>query len=201
MGKISQYIVDSSPALSDKVIGTDVGDNNVTKNYLISDILSLGSNYFAPANYGSYYDTTTQTVASGSIAAMKMNTSVTEDGVSIQNDGSSNPTEILIDNAGLYNIQFSAQLNRTSGGSDAETTIWLRVDGADVAYSATKVTMKANTTYVVAAWNWFQEVTAGQYIQIMWAHNDAIQILQEAAGVAPVHPAIPSVIVTVNRIK
>jgi len=41
MGKISTYAIDSTPQLNDKVIGTDVNDNNITKNYTIGDIISL----------------------------------------------------------------------------------------------------------------------------------------------------------------
>jgi len=41
MAKISTYGVDSTPSLGDKVIGTDVADNNATKNYLLSDIYNL----------------------------------------------------------------------------------------------------------------------------------------------------------------
>lgn len=41
MAKISSYSVDSSVSLNDKLIGTDAENSNETKNYLISDILSL----------------------------------------------------------------------------------------------------------------------------------------------------------------
>jgi len=41
MGRISSYSTDGSISLSDKLIGTDVDNSNETKNYLISDILSL----------------------------------------------------------------------------------------------------------------------------------------------------------------
>lgn len=41
MAKIGDYIVDSTPSLGDKLIGTDVTDFNITKNYTIADILSL----------------------------------------------------------------------------------------------------------------------------------------------------------------
>ena len=43
MGKISTYAVDSNPSLSDKLIGTEVGNLDATKNYTISSILSLGT--------------------------------------------------------------------------------------------------------------------------------------------------------------
>jgi hypothetical protein len=41
MGKISSYSTDGSVSFNDKLIGTDVDSSNETKNYLISDILSL----------------------------------------------------------------------------------------------------------------------------------------------------------------
>ena len=41
MAKISTYIINSTPQLTDKVIGTDVNDNDITKNYLIQDIVDL----------------------------------------------------------------------------------------------------------------------------------------------------------------
>lgn len=41
MAKISTYPIDATPQLDDKVIGTDVNDNNITKNYTIGDIISL----------------------------------------------------------------------------------------------------------------------------------------------------------------
>lgn len=51
MAKISQYAVDGTPSLSDKLIGTEVGSNNETKNYTLSSILTLfgtGSSGFVP---------------------------------------------------------------------------------------------------------------------------------------------------------
>jgi len=49
MAKISTYQNDSSPSLSDKLIGTDVDDMNMTKNYTISSILSVpGSSTYVP---------------------------------------------------------------------------------------------------------------------------------------------------------
>ena len=43
MAKIATYAIDSNVQLTDMVIGTDVGDNNITKNYRISDIVALAS--------------------------------------------------------------------------------------------------------------------------------------------------------------
>ena len=58
MAKISTYVIDSTPQLNDKVIGTDVNDNNITKNYTIGDIISLFpvvTNLFVPISNGVEY--------------------------------------------------------------------------------------------------------------------------------------------------
>jgi hypothetical protein len=131
---------------------------------------------------------------------MKYATTVNSNNVSIGLDGSSNATQITFVNAGVYNIQFSAQIYRASGGSDKKVSIWLRVNGVDVPNSATHITMKANSNYVIASWNFFQQVTNGQYAQIMWSQDDTISLLAEPADLILPHPAVPSVILTVNRV-
>ena len=41
MARINEYETDSSPSMSDKVIGTEVGLENDTKNYTIQSIADL----------------------------------------------------------------------------------------------------------------------------------------------------------------
>lgn len=152
-------------------------------------------------NYGSFYDTTTQTVTSGGIAAIKYNTAVISSGVTIVNNPSGQPTRITFANAGTYNIQFSAQLNRATGGSSKQVSIWLRKNGTDVPYSNTHLTVQANASYLVAAWNFMETVAANQFIEIMWSQNDAINIVAEPADTVLPHPATPSVILTVDKVS
>jgi hypothetical protein len=155
-----------------------------------------------PANkYGYFYDTTTQTCASGGIAAMKYNTPVQTNGVTIVNNGSGFPTRITFAYDGVYNIQFSAQLYRTSGGSPKQVTIWLRKNGTDVADSATHISVQANANYLLASWNFFEAFNAGQYAEIMWSQDDAIDIAYAGPDVVIPHPAVPSVILTVSKIS
>jgi hypothetical protein len=44
--KISQYTTDNSPAISDKLIGTEASSNNETKNYTLGSIASLFASTF-----------------------------------------------------------------------------------------------------------------------------------------------------------
>ena len=161
----------------------------------MDEVVQLRDNIVKQFNYGSFYDTTTQTAAVANTAyAMTFNSTDTAatNGVSINTPAS----HIKVDRAGVYNVQFSAQLYTTSGGTH-QTWIWLRVDGTDVPYSATKVTIEGNNTAVVAAWNFLVSLNAGSYFELMWEASDTnVQIRTEAASA--VHPAIPSVILTVT---
>ena len=104
--------------------------------------------------------------------------------------------------SGVYNIQFSAQIQRTTGGSSATIDIWLRAGGVNVPNSNTSVNVQANAGFLVASWNFFIALDpegANYDAQIMWATTDTNVILQQQAANA-VHPATPSTILTVNKI-
>lgn len=151
--------------------------------------------------HGSFYDTTTQTVTSGQVKAMEFNhtDATSTNGFSITNNLSGRPTRITAANTGVYNLQFSAQLNRTTGGQSKQVDIWIAVNGTPVPATATGVNVQANANKLVAAWNFFVPLTAGQYVELMWTQDDAIQILYEAAaGAIPVDT--PSVIATINQV-
>ena len=152
----------------------------------------------ATGSYGSFYDTTTQTNPVGNIPrSMSLNTTDITNGVSVS--GSTNPfnTYIKTENAGVYNIQFSAQLDKTDSGVD-DVVIWLRKNGINLTDTATTITLNGNNDKQVAAWNWFVNSAANDYYQIIWQSLDTdLRLLAEPADG---HPGIPSVIVTANRI-
>lgn len=148
---------------------------------------------------GSFYDTTTQTTASGVAKAMELNTTDISAGVSITNNALGRPTRITVNTTGIYNLQFSAQLDRTTGGSSQQIDIWIRKNEIDQVWTNTGVAMQANAGKVAAAWNFYISLTAGDYVELMWTQGDAIQILAEGAG--PNFPETPSLIATINKIN
>jgi len=147
--------------------------------------------------YGTFYDTTTQTAAAINTAyPITFNTTDLSFGVY----RGVTTSQIYVDTPGVYDFQFSAQLDNTSGGNHL-AYIWCRINGVDVAQSASQVRLKGNDGELVAAWNFVLSMNAGDYFELVWSVNDtAVQIIALAAA-APV-PAIPSVLLTVtNNIK
>jgi hypothetical protein len=140
--------------------------------------------------YGSFYDTTTQSAAAiNTPYAMTLNSTAESNQIAVTNN-----SRITFKNRGTYNIQFSAQLDQTSGASH-NIFIWFRKNGVDIANSASVVAIQGSTAELVAAWNFVITVLGGDYIEIMWAvSNTAVQIV--AAPATAFCPAIPSVIAT-----
>ena len=148
---------------------------------------------FRAPRYGSFYDTTTQTAAAINTAyAITFNTTDLSYGVT----RGSPTSRIYVDRPNVYNVQFSAQLDKTTGGVGL-VWIWLRKNGVNVPDSAGQIRIQGNNAELVAAWNYLVQLNAGDYIEIMWEVDDtSVQILYDPA--TAVHPAIPSVILTVT---
>lgn len=144
--------------------------------------------------YGAFYDTTTQTAAAINTAyAITFNTTdITAGGIY----RGATTSRIYVTTEGVYNFEFSAQLDNTSGGNHL-AYIWARVNGTDVAQSASQVRLKGTDGELVAAWNFVLSLKPDDYFELMWSVSDtAVQLTAQAAA-APV-PAIPSVILTVT---
>lgn len=159
-----------------------------------------GTAGISPFHYGTFYDTTDQSVTAGQVTAMSYNTVDFANGVSIESDVNNKPTLIEIDNAGIYNIQFSAQFTRDSGGSSAYLDIWLRKNGTNIPNTSTKIHFANNSTYIVAAWNFLVDVDPGDQFQIMWTQDATVKMEHEAENLVVPYPAIPSVILTVTQV-
>ena len=170
-----------------------LGQVTITANLSGSTIFNT-----ATGSYGSFYDTTTQTNPVANIPrSMSFNETDITNGVSISGSTSPFNTYIKTENPGVYNIQFSAQVEKTDSGTDV-ITIWLRKNGIDLTDSATKLTLSGNGTKVVAAWNWFVSSAANDYYQIIWVSADTgMRLYAEPINDTP---GIPSVILTVNRV-
>ena len=188
----NKYGINTFTGTPDYLLGVDVSGNVVETTSI------------AARNYGSFYDTTIQIASGvGQADAMMLNSTdvPATNGISIVNDSFGNPTEITVTKASIYNIQFSAQLNRVGGGVLRQISIWLRKNGLNVTNTNTHISVQSNSNKVVAAWNFVISLNAGDNVQLMWSVEDIdIELLYEAENLLVPHPATPSVILTITEV-
>lgn len=158
----------------------------------------ISNSFNAPKPHGSFYDTTTQTnPVPNAVNLMRLN-SVYDSGQTLFSV-SKDTNRIYVAETAVYNIQFSAQLDKTGGGADS-VFIWLRLNGVNVANSASKVVIDGPNAELVAAWNWIIGLSAGDYIEIAWQSADANVVLLAQAATGNI-PEIPSVILTMTWVS
>jgi hypothetical protein len=150
--------------------------------------------------YGAWSNTASQTAAAANTAyAMTVNTTDYTNGCSVVSS-----SRFTAASAGLYNIQFSAQLASTDS-SIHDVSIWLRKNGTDVAHTNSMVSVPNKhgsiNGQLLPAWNFFIQLSASDYVELMWS-TTTTNISIEATGTqtSPTRPATPSLIVTMDRV-
>jgi hypothetical protein len=147
--------------------------------------------------YGAFCSTASQTNPVANISrSMQLETTEHSVGVSIVSG-----SRITVANAGTYNLQFSAQLEKTDNGVDT-VYIWFKKNGTNIPRSTTSIDVlkqAGGSGRFVAAWNYVDTFNAGDYIEIIWQSDDTnMQLAYDPA--AGNFPSIPSVIATLTQI-
>ena len=145
--------------------------------------------------YGSFYDTTTQTATVINTAtAITFNNTDLSNGVYI-----GLPTSrIIVDSEGIYNFGTSFQLDKTAGGT-AIFDFWFRVNGVDVANSASRIRIQGNNAEIFSSLIYFFDLNANDYVELMFSVTDLSVEVAAFPAAAP-HPGIPSMILTVQQV-
>ena len=146
-------------------------------------------------NWASFYDTQTQVLTVVETATpVLLRSNGGYNGITIVDNN-----KITFGSTGVYDIQFSFQFHNTGGGGDGQTVeIWLSKNGTAVADTNTRVSVIPNSPYVVSAWDFMIEATAGDYYQVIWT-TDNLNIHMTANSGSMGGPNIPSAIVTVMQ--
>jgi hypothetical protein len=150
---------------------------------------------FKRVRYGQFYNTATQTQATANVAApAAFNTTDISVGVRLRSPSTS---EIEVDTEGIYNFQVSMQFD-SAGGSNREVWVWFRKNGTDIPNSAMYLTIQNNNSELLQAFNLLVEMKALDYLEVMWevGNTNAEMAAFAATGV---HPAVPSIILTVSN--
>jgi hypothetical protein len=143
---------------------------------------------------------TDQTGSVSAATAVQFGITDISSGITITNNGSGQPTRITFAAAGTYMVAPSLQFaNSTSTNHLA--TVWFRRSGTDILGSSTvistpKVADGGNTFFQIV---FYAQVTAGQYIEVMWLPaNVGVTLDYIAAGA--IAPSAASAIVASERI-
>jgi hypothetical protein len=152
-------------------------------------------------NYGTFYSTVTQPVtAANTITPITVNSAYEAANIEIYG-GAGTSSRIRILNRGVYNIQFSLQLNLSSGTQPQEADFWFRIDGNDVPWSNSKQTVHGKDYHEILSLNFVSKFNSGQYFEIMMNSADQHFILEGiGTSTGPTRPQTPSVIYTVTKV-
>ena len=159
-----------------------------------------GSDLYLVPNVGVFIDTTDQTAAVDTAKAMTFNTAQMQRGVTLSAN-----SRLTVDRLATYNVQFSAMFSNPEATAYA-VSVWLAVNGVAVPDSCTDLTVPSKHGSVngkaVAAWNFFLDLNAGDYVQLYWSTPFATVFIEhQDVRTTPARPAIPSVILTINEVN
>ena len=158
--------------------------------------------------YGAFSSTQTQTAASNTATALTFDTNDFTNGFSVVSSSRITPTY-----AGLYNLQFSIQLQSLSSATE-DVYVWFRKYTASTTTLANIPTSNSiigllarkgpgDPNHGVFGWNYYIPLAVGDYVEIMWSTTNGtdVSVPYYAASGSPTKPATPSVIVTMTFVS
>jgi hypothetical protein len=180
---------------------TTISDPRISRDSMILLVPKSAAAFADTAPYGAFQDSTDQTAASTTVAyPMTFDTTDFSNGVYL-----SNSSRMNVRNAGIYNVQFSVQLQNTDNAQHT-VDIWFRKNGTNITASNSMFTVPARKSasiygHLIAAINYFVELTANDYVEIVWrAESTSVLIEQLPTQTSPTRPATPSVIATMQYV-
>lgn len=203
----------STSMSTNKLIGRGTAGTGVMEEITIGSGLTLTgagvlNNTATPTPlgyYGAWQDNFTQTAALSNVGyPLIFRTVDLENQVRVVTNGTE-LTRITFDNTGIYNLQFSIQVQNTDNAQH-DLTVWIRKNGVDVPGSSGYISVPArksagagNEGHGVYGWNYLLSVVAGEYYEIVWSTNNATHVtIQYYPGANP-PPSTASVLATVTQ--
>ena len=107
-------------------------------------------------------------------------------------------SRLVVDEAGQYSVTYSMQMASTSS-STVRMWFWVRINGTDIPKSAMENTLHQNGATLVVTKSAILQLSAGDYIEVMWATNSTNGYLEAVAATA-FAPATPSATISMVRL-
>lgn len=145
--------------------------------------------------HASFYRTTDVTAAAVN-TAYAITYDAPTGNVGIDRDGTDN-SKIVFDDAGEYLVMFSAQISSTSS-STVKFYFWPKLNGTDASNNTIVYSLHQNDATVVVSRSAKFDVSAGDYLQVMWAVDSTSGFLDASAATA-FSPAAPATTLHITR--
>ncbi len=142
---------------------------------------------------GAFYSTGSVTTTANTSGSFVFDTSLNVNSVVLNGSGS----HIIVDRSGTYNFQYSVQID--NGATSADVAVWLKKNGANVADTATILTVASNHKDVLSL-NLWDTATAGDYYEIAYQSTTSNTSFSTIAASGNI-PRSPSIILTVNQVR
>jgi len=150
--------------------------------------------------YGAFSSFVDQTAVANTATKLLMATTDFSNGVTAPS------SQITVANAGIYNLQFSVQVQNLQN-SPQDMFIWLKQNGADIVGSTGLIGLPArkdpaDPAHDIKGWNYFLSMNANDYIEIYWSIEDVLVTIQTyAASSSPTKPSTASVVATMSFVS
>lgn len=163
----------------------------------LNALLETDGARFLSSPHALFYDTTSQTALAANTAYPVYFNSTYLDN-SVYKDAT-DTSRIYVTHAGIYNFQFSLQLDQSSASTHL-FWVWPRRNGIDAPDSASQYAVAGSNSELIAALNYFIEMQPGDYFQLMWAVSDTNVFIASITPPSPV-PKSPSAIISVSFVS
>ena len=173
---------------------------NQIQNALTEITGNAGGKYLA-FPYGAFSDFTDQTTTVNTATLMALSVTDFSNEVSLQTG-----SKITVANAGIYNLQFSVQLQNLDNAPQ-DVFIWLKQNGTDITGSTGLVGLPARKSvgvpfHDIKGWNYFLSMNANDYVQIYWSTTNVdVTIQTYPASGTPTKPSTASVVATLSFVS
>ena len=152
-----------------------------------------GATYIDAPN-GLFYGTNDQT-----LAAVDTATEICFENTYLSNGVFVDEEAITVDYDGVYNFQFSGQLESTNS-SAKDVYVWIRRDDVDIGYSTHSYTISGVNNNLAITWNFNIDMQSGQTMRMIWAADNTNVTLTSISPVTP-HPGSSSAVLAVTYVS
>ena len=107
-------------------------------------------------------------------------------------------SRLIVEEAGQYSVTYSMQMASISAAT-VTMWFWTRINGTDISKSAMENTLHQNGATLVVTKSAILQLSAGDYIETMWATDSTSGYLQAVAATS-FAPATPSATIAMVRL-